>query len=110
MISFKSKKALNYLLKHGLVYTLRPFKRKEGITALLNEKDMKIGLVEVKFITELNSENLAESLKDFVGESGFKSVEEWINEAKKLLRGNLPERLYLYQVKLLKLFYQTLQS
>ncbi|HDN74285.1 hypothetical protein DRP04_02650 [Archaeoglobales archaeon] len=111
-IYFKSKKALDYLLKNGSVYTIRKSRRKEGLAWVMGENRRKIADAIVEYIgevvlTEPDSEwwvtkgayGIAK-LEEFVKKSGFSSVEEWLDEVKRLNNGSLPEKMYLYHVTL----------
>ena len=113
VIHFKSDKALNFLLKNGICYTIRPFRRKEG-KAWVRSKGRKVAIVNVEYVGEViqtlsdekwwvcNDAFAIAKLKKFVKDAGVTSVEEWLNEVKKLNRGKLPENLYLYRVTLLE--------
>jgi reverse gyrase len=78
VIWFNVKKAREFLLKNGHVYTLRPKKRREGVEVLSYEGFGKKGVVYVSFVRAIEND---EELKEFIGESGFESVKEWRKEA-----------------------------
>ncbi len=111
VLIFKSQKALNFLLENGEVYTLRPKIRKEGRDWITNKRGgRKIADAEVKLIgvcattnrrlvVEIDTGSI-KSLEDYVEKSGFSSVEEWFAEGNKIYKGKIPNRLYLYYVKL----------
>jgi len=103
---FSSKKALNFLQRHGLVFTVRCKKRKmknaeqkDWITDKRGGK--KIVDVVIEFWDEIDRDNLEYVLQRYVDRSGFLTVSEWIGEIKRLNRGKLPKKLYLYRVLLL---------
>jgi len=78
VIWFNVKKARDFLLKNGYVYTLRPRKRREGIEVLMYDGFGKKGVVNVSFVKEIKSDK---ELYKFVNESGFYSIQEWRKEA-----------------------------
>lgn len=119
VIYFKSKKALNYLLKNGEVYTIRPRKRSEGLAYVkTSKKGRKLAEVEVRCVgkvdltapddewyidlTDVDFITIGRGgLKRFVGKSGFNSVEEWLEEVRRLNGGKLPaDKMFLYHVEL----------
>jgi len=113
---FKSKKALNFLLTHGEVYTLRPKRRKEGRDWITDRRGgKKIANVEVELVAFIDLEkNYAETyryintifncakdlLGNYVEKSGFQSVGEWLSEGRRIYKGSLPNQPYLYHVRL----------
>jgi len=78
VIWFNVKKARDFLLKNGYVYTLRPKKRREGIDILSYGGFGKKGVVYVIFVKEIKNDV---ELREFVKDSGFESVQEWRKEA-----------------------------
>jgi len=115
VIYFKSKKALDCLLKNGEVYTIRPKKRFEGLAYVkTSKKGRKLAEVEVKYVGEVvqtapddewfvvEGAYAKGKLEEFVDKSGFNSVEEWLEEVRKLNGGKLPDKMFLYHVKLLE--------
>ena len=93
MIWFNVRQALNQLLKHGEVYTLRPKKRREGIEPLFSKffpQKSKGDRVLVKFVKKITKK---EDLIPFVAKSGFSSIDEWLQKA--------GEASFLYYVRLL---------
>ena len=110
---FKSKKALNFLLENGHIYTIRWAKIKADVVWITSKRGgKKIADAVVAYIGEVvqvvpdNEWYVADKasaigkLDEFVNESGFNSVEDWLEEVKKLNGGKLPEKMYLYYVKL----------
>lgn len=98
---FKSEKARNFLLKHGIVITFRPKKRKKNIEqtwATPKYRGKKICDIIVRLLCEVKREEIREKLDKYVALSGFKTVDEWIEEIKKLNKGEVPEKGYLYVV------------
>jgi hypothetical protein len=79
VIWFNVKKARDFLLKNGYVYTLRPRKRREGKDVLMYGGFGKKGYVNVKFVKEILD---WDELNRYVYESGFRNVDEWVREAK----------------------------
>jgi len=93
----KSKKALEFLLTNGFVYTLRKNKKKVGKDWITDKRGgKKIENVYIDFIKEITEENINE-LEKYVRYSGFSSVKEWLEEAKRL-NGDFP--YYLNKVSL----------
>jgi len=89
-IWFNVKEAREQLLRRGLVYTLRPKRRREGREVLCYDGLGKKGVVYVEFVKEIDDDGELEEYVDF---SGFKSVKEWRAKAK--------NSRYLYKVTLL---------
>jgi len=110
VIYFKSKKALDYLLKNGEVYTIRLRKRSEGLAYVkTHRKGRKIMDVVVRYVGEVmllqklgwsvvGEVYIIGKLEDFVNKSGFSSVDEWLEEVKRLNKGKLPDEIFLYHV------------
>lgn len=113
VIYFKSMKALNHLLKHGIVYTLRHRFRKrickwndfrrvfECPVELVktSRKSKPIAKAVVYFVSMVNI-NYKKDLEKYVEHSGFESVDEWINEYVRLNGNHLIA--VLYKVKLVE--------
>ena len=117
---FKSRKALNHLLKHGVVYTLRSEKRSRVgndwvKTSRRSEKvsDVfveEIGLIKLETVASkfsmtarvIEYTNLSQ-LEPYVEHSGFGSVEEWVEEYWKLTGWRAPYA-WLYKVTLLRTY------
>jgi len=88
---FKSKRALDFLLRNGIVATMRNTKYRLGQVVRINRELCGV-IIEIHDNTRANRGK-------FVKISGFNTVEEWENEARKLHKGKLPRRIYI--VKLL---------
>ena len=97
VIIFRSEKALSYLLSYGEIYTFRVRRRKVG-RDWVTDKRRGHKIADV-FIEEVGVFTL-EELSRFVEHSGFASVKEWIEEIQKL-NNHLPERGWLYKVKVI---------
>ena len=85
-ISFNVKEVRYYLLENKMVYTLRPKKNDGSNLAVMvgnrfdeTNKPKKIGNCKSKFITEITNPN---QLNRYVRQSGFRSIEDWLAEAK----------------------------
>ncbi len=94
-IYFNVKKAKEYLLKNGLVYSLRKnptnFDR-IGIRVDKNDNKFEIiGFVKITFVKEIINNY---DLKNYVLQSGFYNVDDWLKESK--------ECKYLHKVELIK--------
>lgn len=76
---FNVKKARDYLLKYGFVYTVRPKMRRVGRDMLSYEGFGKKGMVYIIFVKKIE---WSRELKDFVLDSGFyDNPYEWYNYA-----------------------------
>ena len=98
---FKVKEAKNFLLKHHIVCTLRPFRRKRDFKNphgyyenLVDDQKQNIGLGYVFFIKEIKDDS---EVTPFLRCSGFDIVQQWLYEAK-YKYAKTPERLFLYVV------------
>lgn len=101
MIWFNVKEAFDYLMQYGEVFTLRPYKKKEGKMMILSSLEGKPhykGIGEVIFCREIDMENIISKahLHNYYYKSGFDSVEAWLKKAKPT------KKYFLYHVKLLK--------
>ena len=113
---FKSKKALEYLLRNGFVYTLRESRRKKLGNDWIKEsrKGNKIADVYIEEIGLIRFETISEKvsmksrvveytdlsqIEPYVQHSGFSSAEEWIEEYWKLAGWRTPFA-WLYKVTL----------
>lgn len=93
VIIFKNKKARDFLLRKGFVYTLRPKRKRVGRDWLTDKRGgKKIAEVKIEFIKMITKDNI-EDLKEYAPYSGFESLDEWLKEAYKL-NGSLPLALY----------------
>ena len=105
VLIFKSKKALDFLLKHGEVITFRLHERKAGKDWITDRRGgKKIADVEVVLLEETKTPHDFNKFQQYVDKSGFDSIEEWLSEIIKLnpackLRD--AETGYFYLVKLL---------
>ncbi len=101
VIYFKSARALEFLHRHGFVLTLRARRRSGGRHGVKIRRDLPATL-EVT-VTEWGRLRLPEDrdkLEDYVLLSGFDSVDEWLEEVRRLNRGRLPREVWLYLVEL----------
>ena len=97
VIIFKSRKALKQLLENGFVYTFRAKQRKTGRDWVTDRYGgRKIADVYVQLVASGG----VESLEGFEEGSGFGSLSEWLEEIKRLNKGRLPKRGFLYLVEL----------
>ena len=94
---FQSEKALNHLMKYGYVFSFRVNRRKKnGYDWIARRRRGKaIAYVTVKEIAKIPISDLSH----YLFESGFDSVNEWVEEIK-LLNGYVPDSGYIYFVKL----------
>jgi len=106
---FTSEKARNHLLREGFVYTLRARRRsiEFGEDWFTDKRSgRKIADVHVARVIDFPV-NLKEGLiplkaflEAYVKHSGFASVDEWIDEFKRLNRPHRITHLWLYRVSL----------
>ena len=77
------KESREYLLKNGLVYNLRNEPIDYNRIGIRVSKDFNkfeiIGLVKVTFVKEIINNY---DLKEYVMQSGFYNVDDWLKEAK----------------------------
>ena len=95
-ISFGYIEPRNRLKINGFVYSLRPFKRKRLGFNWYNyyRNGEKQGNVSISFIGDFLDKD--QELEEYVKDSGFNSLDEWLKKAKK--------GRYLYKVILLKFY------
>ena len=98
-----SERAFEQLMKHGRLATFRRYRYREGQVVRVYHKGKYVGRAVVEDV--MYSEGLLflrdEVLQEVVRLSGFSSLEEWINEARKLNKSeSVPP--YLVIIKLLK--------
>lgn len=113
---FKNEAAMNFLLKNGIVYTLRRHLRKKNrnsrttkdwITSFRGHRkvaDVLVTLVghvdlELQKVCSVYSE--PEPLENYVKMSGFATVKDWIN-AYRAYAGKNVKNAYLYKVVVMK--------
>ena len=108
---FQNKKVLDYLLRHGRVYTCRLHKR--GLNDVLPLVNLPCGrdwitnkrggkkIADV-LIVEIAQVNISELDPYWVKRSGFNSKEEWIEAIKSLNKGKDCDACYVYRVSLLQ--------
>ena len=103
MIWFNVKEAWTYLKDNGMVYTIRPNKKINGLHTVKsrffdpNER-VHCTLVFIRELDMTKDEETKQILKKYVAESGFQTVEGWIEA--------FPKRklkMRLYQARLCKL-------
>jgi len=112
-IVFKHPRALNHLLTKGVVYTLRRFNRSKGVVELRTDKGgpsiAEVFVELVGFVKSADGKYVVQApdgsetpLDEYVKESGFDTVEEWIDAYKKLHKYRSANQARLFRVKLLK--------
>lgn len=95
-IFFNVKEAREQLEKHGTVYTIR-HKRSTGLTTARSGGFYKFNWerkVKITQILQLNKEAIAVQLCEYVSNSGFSTVQEWLSNVRKW---EYP--MYLYKVE-----------
>ena len=107
VIWFNSKTAREYLEANGLVYTARKRRKQFGHTIAIYSDDMwgrlAIGKVNVALAMDSyesdNNHNHRTVLSNYVENSGFESLDKWIEEIQKLNTNRwLPEYLRILKV------------
>lgn len=103
------KKTLDYLLKNGEAYVITDVLIKTHSICVICSK----AIGRMTYIGEVcllvpedewwvcKGVSAIAKLYDFLHKSGFKSVENWLEDFKKLNNGNLPDNLYIYKIKVL---------
>ena len=113
-IVFGHERPLKHLLEHGVVYTLRRMMRKQGVVKLKNGDRRTIGLVKVTYIGKVHAnggEPIVRTdgreipLREFVKNSGFESLKDWINAYYEIFRVKCVGGARLYKVELVKTFW-----
>ena len=104
VIIFQSERALKHLLQHGLVYTVRLRRRKrvECLDWVTDRRGgRKIADVYVCLVGGCGGtvEAWKHNLWAWVDRSGFKTVDEWVDEILRLNRGKTGQA-WIYLVKL----------
>jgi len=83
-ILFNHKKPADYLLTHGLVFTLRKKRRldKELTVALMGSviRLEVLGRVKIQWVRTIDREDL---LRPYLTHSGFNSIDEWVEQTEK---------------------------
>jgi hypothetical protein len=98
---FKSEKAREYLVNHGMVYTIRRHRYHVG-------KDyMSLGRGKPK-IADIYIEEVGpmfdgiDTLKAYVDQSGFETPGDWLSELFSLHRSDSQRPFYMYRVRLIR--------
>jgi hypothetical protein len=97
---FGSKKAREYLLKNGVVYSFRSKQRKDTGKNWITDKrgGKKLNNVEIEEVGSMSMYLLG----DYVYASGFQTLIEWIEEIKKVNKRIVDPFGWLYKVTLTK--------
>lgn len=99
---FSSDKARNQLLNKGIVYTIRHFRKSIGLDWMTNRRGgKKICNIRITLIDTGRYKELLAIAHFYVYESGFESVEEWINIYKSYRKSKCPT-FWLYKVEKVK--------
>ncbi len=80
VIYFNSEKALNFLVRNGVIYTLRANPRRTE-RAWICSNGRKVGIAVVEYVKKVKISNVNE-LERYVSLSEFNSVREWVEEVK----------------------------
>jgi hypothetical protein len=98
VVIFQGGKALNHLLRHGVVFTFKVHRRKTGRDWIT---DRRGGRKIADVIVEEEGEFAPSNLGLYVEYSGFSTLGEWIEEICRLNK-RLPEKGWLYRVTLVR--------
>lgn len=103
VIIFENEKARKYLLKEGFVYTLRKRKRKRIGKDWMTDRRQghKIADVHIEEVGSWTGKDWR-ILEPFVKDSGFTSIEEWMDVVTEFSRGEMPKRGWIYRVYITK--------
>lgn len=93
---FNSEKARGSLLENGVVFTFRARRRKRVGDDWITDKRGHPKIADV-FIEEVGNVD-PYALGVSVEYSGFESLKEWFDEIKRLNKGTLPQKGWLYKV------------
>ncbi len=91
-----SEKAFRQLVSEGILATMRNYPYRVGKVIRILHKGEYVGEAIIEDVVPVTKQNL----KYLVGVSGFDSVEEWVEEAKKLNKGKLPK--YIVYINLIR--------
>ena len=103
------KKTLDYLLKNGEACIITDVLIKTHSICLICSKaigrmtyigEVRLLVPEDEWWVCKDFSAIAK-LQDFLHKSGFKTVENWFEDFKKLNNGILPDNIYIYKIKLL---------
>lgn len=99
VIIFASERAREYLLEHGIVYTVRLKKRYQVGDDWMTDKRLGSKIKDV-FVTYMG-ETTVTLLQPYVKQSGFKDLNDWWAEIVNLNKvGVRLDTLHLYKVEL----------
>lgn len=97
VMSFSSEKARKQLLEYGVVCTFRKNRRKRVGKDWANEKRGEKAFADI-YVEEIGEVNPFHDLTPYIEKSGFKSIDEWLREIKRLNDGRVLARGWLYKV------------
>ena len=101
IIWFNHPRALDYLIRHGEVYTLRAHKKScpSGHVIIKSRYGLRArGLIRFVGVVDLRDPTQVSQLGAFVAKSGFKTVDEWVRAFREL-NGDAT-MAYLYYVRI----------
>lgn len=80
VIIFMNEKARNQLLNKGIVYTIRHIRKIEGVDWMTDKRGgKKICNVRISYCANGNYKELFNIAPNYINETGFDTIEEWIN-------------------------------
>ena len=94
---FRSRRALNHLLQHGVAFTFRPRRRRKVGRDWVT--DRRGGRKMADVVVEEEGEFAPGDLELYVEYSGFSALQEWVDEIRRL-NGRVPAKGWLYRVTL----------
>ena len=98
VIIFQSKKARAHLLQKCVVFTFRAHRRKKLGKDWMTDRRGGFKITDVSIEEEGCFNPL--DLGPYVDFSGFTTLEEWLKEIRRLNKGKLPRKGWLYRVSL----------
>ena len=82
-----SEKAFRQLMREGVLATMRNYPYRVGSVVKVYHRGRYVGKAVVEDVVPVTEPNL----RYLVGASGFDTIEEWVEEAKRLNKGRLPK-------------------
>ena len=95
---FNSEKAFNFLKQYGIVYTLRPAGRRmpaKKMVVDIRHHSKKTEFKATRFYVRDVLIEIPSMIANFAGMSGFDSLNEWIEEAKRISGAHKVWRLFM---------------
>ena len=112
VIQFSDEKARGFLLEHGHVFTARLKKRVQvgKDWACVKRGEKKFADVFITYMGFCREGERVTHLKNYAEYSGFKTVVDWMTAIRNLNKGKNFSIIYIYAVKIKKLFEEVLKE